>query len=283
MKRIFVKLFLVFIFFVAAYACKKTFIINTPYQVVDSTKAYLKIIHASPFFRLSTGAQDTFNVYLGNIRLNNVPFLTYGGLFPNAVNPNTSTITNTYMAVPAGLQQFHFSIPGVIKQDSVQLFAFTKNLNPGSFYTLLITDSILSKRDSSRIFVQDVFTTPLPGNISLRFIHAVLNDTVGKKVDVFSYARNTTILTNIPPDSTTAFQSLGYNTGVVDTFYVTRSLAPGQPSNTPLANRTILAKLPFSTNLTGASPQRVFTLYYKGNANLTTGTKARTLSSYINQ
>jgi hypothetical protein len=283
MKRIFVKLFLVFMFFVAAYACKKTFIINTPYQVVDSTKAYLKIIHASPFFRLSTGAQDTFNVYLGNIRLNNVSFLTYGGLFPNAVNPNTSTITNTYMAVPAGLQQFHFSIPGVIKQDSVQLFAFTKNLNPGSFYTLLITDSILLKRDSSRIFVQDVFTTPLPGNISLPFIHAVLNDTVGKKVDVFSYARNTTILTNIPPDSTTAFQSLGYNTGVVDTFYVTRSLAPGQPSNTPLANRTILAKLPFSTKLTGASPQRVFTLYYKGNANLTTGTKARTLSSYINQ
>lgn len=283
MKNKLLKLFFITVFFTAIFACKKSFIINTPYQILDSSMAYLKIVHASPFFRQATGAQDTFNIFMGNIRLNNTPFLTYNGIFPNAVNPTSSNITNTYMVVPAGLQQFHFSIPGVINQDSVQLFSFSKNLNPGCFYTMLITDSVLSKRDSSKIFIQDIFTTPLQGNISLRFIHAVLNDTVGKTVDVFSYARNATILTKITPDSATAFQTLGYNTGVIDTFYVTRSLATGQPSNTPLANRTILAKLPFATNLTGASPQRVFTLYYKGDANTTTGKKPRTLSSYINQ
>ncbi|WP_298299375.1 hypothetical protein [Hydrotalea sp.] len=283
MKYIIIKIFVIVTFFAAIFACKKTFIINTPYQVLDSSMAYLKIVHASPFFRRATGAQDTFNVFVGNIRLNNTPFLTYNGIFPNAVNPTSSSITNTYMAVPAGLQQFHFSIPGVLNQDSVQLFSFSKKLNPGSFYTLLITDSMLSKRDSSKIFIQDIFSTPLQGNISLRFIHAVLNDTAGKTVDVFSYARNATILTKITPDSATAFQTLGYNTGVIDTFYVTRSLATGQPSNTPLANRTILAKLPFATNTTGAAPQRVFTLYYKGDANTATGKKPRTIASYINQ
>ncbi|MDE3126106.1 MAG: DUF4397 domain-containing protein [Bacteroidota bacterium] len=283
MKHTIIKIFLLFTFFAAIFACKKTFIINTPYQVLDSSKAYLKIVHASPFFRQVTGAQDSFNIYMGNIRLNNTPFLTYNGIFPNAVNPTSSNITNTYMAVAAGLQQFHFSLPGVVNQDSIQLFSFSKILNPGSFYTLLITDSILSKRDSSKIFIQDIFSTPLQGNISLRFIHAVLNDTIGKTVDIFSYARNATILTKITPDSTTAFQTLGYNTGVIDTFYVTRSLATGQPSNTPLANRTILAKLPFATNTTGAAPQRVFTLYYKGDGTTIVGKKPRTLASYINQ
>jgi hypothetical protein len=91
-------------------------------------------------------------------------------------------------------------------------------------------------------------------------------------VDIFSYARNNTVITNVPPGLVTPFFSLGFNAGVADTFYVTRPAVAG----TPLANRIVLSKLAF-----GAANQRTYTLYYKGDANLTTGTKARTLSSYV--
>ncbi|MBS1565631.1 MAG: hypothetical protein JST39_14675, partial [Bacteroidetes bacterium] len=134
--------------------------------------------------------------------------------------------------------------------------------------------------DSSQIFVQDYWIQPAAGYINLRLMHAVLNDTVGKTVDLFSYAKNTTIFTGIKPGQTTAFSAVGYNYQTPDTFYVTRS---GVPAATPLSSRLILAKLLFVPISTGAVPQRTFTLYYKGDGNLTSGTKARSLASYINQ
>jgi len=47
-------------------------------------------------------------------------------------------------------------------------------------YSLIITDSIKSARDSSQIFVQDSWINPAPGYINVRLVHAVLNDTVAK-------------------------------------------------------------------------------------------------------
>ena len=248
-------------------ACKKQSDMVAPYDASTDATAYFRVIHAAPNFRLFFNAPDSFNVYVNGNKMNS-PFLTYGSIFPGV------STNNGYIAVAPGLQQIKMSVHGFASAtpDSTQLLNFTKVFTNGQYYTLFITDSIKFKPDVA--FKLDAFTKPLTGNVGLRFIHGVLNDTTGKTVDIYSYARNTTVYTNIKPDSTTTFSSFGFNVGVADTFYVTRSAVAG----TLLANRIVLAKLAFApTN------QRTYSLYFRGDVNLTTGTKARALLSYLHQ
>ena len=128
--------------------------------------------------------------------------------------------------------------------------------------------------------MQDVYTPAIQGYINLRFVNAVLTDsavtTTGTTtVDLFSYARNTTVFTKIRPDSVTAFSLLGNNISVADTFYVTRTLATGAPATTPLSGRVVLAKLAIAP-----LNQRTYTLYYRGDATVSTS-KTKTLISYV--
>ena len=149
-----------------------------------------------------------------------------------------------------------------------KLINFTKVFLTGQYYTLLVTDSIKSLRDSSQMFLLDKYTTPTQGNYSLRFIHAVLNDTLGLNVDIFSTRRNGNIFSNIKPGTVSGFSTLPYNTQLNDTLFVRRTGT--------LNNLT-------SINNIGFSNQRVYTLYYRGDANLTSSTKARLLTTYIHQ
>jgi hypothetical protein len=145
----------------------------------------------------------------------------------------------------------------------------------------MLTDSVKLSRDSSKIFIPDNLgeITPLTGYINLRLIHGVMNDTTGKAINISSYSRNADIMTNVKPGTTTVFSRYNYNPGVVDTFYV-RRYVQGAPANSTL----ILAKIPFnSANVgSGSLDLRSFTLYYKGDGNLATGTKGRSLAAYIN-
>jgi hypothetical protein len=249
-------------------ACKKESEMNAVFApTTNDNAAFFRIIHAAPGFRQVFNAPDSFNVYINGNKITS-PFLTYGSIFP------TATTGNGYIATPPGLQQIKMSVHGFASAnpDSTLLINFTKVFTAGQYYTLFVTDVLKANPDAS--FVQDVFTKPLTGNVNLRFAHFVLNDTATKLVDVFSYARNATIFANIAPGTGTSFGSFGFNVAVADTFYITRPAAVG----TPLANRIVLAKTAFSpTN------QRTYTLYYRGDGNLTTGTKARTLTSYLHQ
>lgn len=246
-------------------SCKKNTDMVAPYDAATDATAYLRVIHASPYFRQQFNVPDSFNVYVNGNKMN-APFLTYGSIFPG-----TST-NNGYVAVSPGLQQIRISVNGFASAspDSTQIINFTKVFTNGQYYTLFLSDSLKFYPDKA--FLSDAFTRPLNGNVNVRFIHGVLNDTLGKTVDIYSYARNTTVFANIPAGLVTPFNALGFNVGVPDTFYVTRNA----PAGTLLANRIILAKMAFSpTN------QRSYSLYFRGDANLTTGTKARSLSSYL--
>jgi hypothetical protein len=259
----------IFLLFVTV-SCQKEYTVHAS-EESTAGMAFLKIIHASPNFRALTGQQDTFNIYIGGLKVNGATF-TYNSIFPAAG-------TNTYMAVEPGLKEIRLTVPGVVKTDSVNIYSFNKQMEAGKYYTFMITDSInAASRDSSRIFVEDSYSTPPAGYISIRFIHTVMNDTVDKKVDLFSYAKNSTIISNVSRDSVSSYISLGYNLQTVDTFYVTRAATSG----TALSARIILAKQAFTTtNIVGATDQRCFTLYYKGNGNLTTGTKPRALAGFV--
>ncbi len=248
-------------------ACKKETKMNATYESATDQTAYLRVIHASPNFRQVFNAPDSFNVYVNNVKMN-APFLTYGSIFPAA------TTGNGYVAVAPGQQQVKISVNGFASAspDSTQILTLSKTFGAGEYYTLFISDSLKSNPNAS--FVPDLFTKPLNGNAGIRFMHAVLNDTAGKSVDVYSYARNATVFTNLLPGQVSPIVSLGVNVGVADTFYVTRSA----PAGTLLANRIVLAKLALA-----AANQRNYSLYFRGDANLTTGTRARTLSVYLHQ
>jgi hypothetical protein len=249
---------------VMLYSCKKALTKVADYKIADSSMAYIKIVDAADSFRARTGRPDTFALFINNIRVTSPNSATSTALSFGGVWPVTTTASNGYLAVYPGVDSIKLAVPGQVIPDSLYVTAFLKNLLPGKYYTFLVTDSVKSARDSNRIFVQDVFTTPVPGYINLRFANAVINDTAGKTVDLWSYSRNAAVVSKIKPDSITSFQVLGINTAVSDTFYVRRT---GTTLN--------LAKLAIPFN-----SQRTYTLFYYGDGNLTAGKKARALGSF---
>jgi hypothetical protein len=263
----------------AFMACEKKYDWVGEQELVNGSKSYIKFVHASPSFRIIHGAQDTFNINVNGKKINSAA-LTYNGMWPFSVNATTNSITATYAAVEPGPNTIRLVVPGVNYRDSTVIFEMTKELAAGGKYTFLLTDSVKMDRDSSKIFVRDPDDeiSTLPNFISIRFIHAVLNDTAGTTVNISSYARNANLITNVKPGTTTVYSRITLP-GTVDTFYV-RRYAVGAPANTGL----ILAKIPFNSAIAGggANERRSYTLYYKGDANLASGTKGRSLSTYIN-
>ena len=149
--------------------------------------------------------------------------------------------------------------------------SLTKTFLPDLLYTLMITDSIASTRDSSQIFVQDSYLQPVVGYFNLRFIHAVLNDTAGKMIDIYSTRTNRSIFTNVKPGSISTFTQYPYNAVLSDTLYVRRSGSPAIVLDT--------------LNTVSFSNGRTYTLYYRGDGttNYNTNTKRRHLATYLHQ
>lgn len=268
---------------IATVSCDKKFEGLLKAEQINTSKAYLKIVHASPSFRAIHNAPDSFNIFVNGKKINST-FLTYNGMWPFSVNATTNSTAATYAAVEPGTNTIKLSVPGKASTfpDSAAIFSIDKTLTGGKYYTLLITDSIKMQRDSSKIFVEDQFNE-LPsrdGYINFRFVNAAMNDTAGKAVNLSSFSRNAILFSNVKPGQLTGFGQFGWNIAVGDTFYVRRFV----PSSTQDTGR-ILAKVFVNTALIGGGTpfRRSVTLYYKGDANLTTGTKARSLAAYINE
>jgi len=232
-------------------ACTKDDKLKATYQI-NNGGAYFRLIHAAPSFRLVYSQPDSFHVFINGAKING-PFLTYNANFPAAAS------INGYAAVQAGTQPVKFSVAGTVNPDSIAIVTFNSTFTAGEWYTMLITDS-------ARVLLTDSYTKPAAGSYGIRFINAVMNDTAGKAVDVFSIRANANIFTNIKPGVTaTPFQAGSYNS-LNDTLYVRRA---GTTFNLAVLNNQAFAH------------QRAYTLYYKGNGSLATGTKARALAAYL--
>ncbi len=259
-KYISLAVILVFVF-ALFYSCKK----DTSHIGVNSNlyQSYLKVIHAAPGFAQVFNAPDNFNVIVGGINGQRLASaFTYGSAFP----ANTFNL-DTYAAVPSGSQDIRLVLKGVVNIDSITVATIPQNLAPGNYYTLVITDSITTTSNYSKIFTQDIFAVPTSGTYFLRFIDAVMNDTTGKTVDVYSFRAGTTIFKNISPGTVTSFNSTVFNS-IPDSFSIRRS-----GTTFELAR---LNTVSFTNN------QRVYTLIYRGNGTLTSGTKARGAFVYNN-
>jgi hypothetical protein len=235
------------------------------------TEAFIKVVHAAPSVRTIFGVPDSLNLYVGSVKVNaiaantangHIVGLSYGGIYP--------TTTNSYTAVPSGAQSIRLTVNGISTQDSVTIVTLQKNLIPGGYYSLIVTDSVNSARDSSKIWLQDVPPVPTAGRgfVYYRFINAVMNDTAGTTVDLYSQRRNQILFPKVAIGSTTAFTSFPTMLGVLDTLYVRRT-----------GTTNILAKLLPTASLTD---QRMYTFIYEGNTIAATGTKVKALISYNN-
>lgn len=242
-------------------ACKKQTDLVANFSL-GSDKAFLRVIHVAPSFRSIYNAPDSFNIYVNNFKVNNT-YLSYGGQFPIS-----STTLNGYFAVSPGINNVVFSYGGKLKEngDSIPFSLMDRSFALGKFYSIIITDNYNSSTDSVKIILEDKFTTPASNNYALRFVHAVLNDTAGKNIDVYSKRKAANIVSNIKPGQVVDFQNISMASTTSDTLFVRRA-----------------GTLNTLSTLNGASfsSQRAYTMIYRGDGKLTTGTKARSLATYV--
>ena len=264
---------IIFIVVLAGFvSCKRDFALKDPTSTTTGT-AMLRIIDASPNFRNIFGLADSFNVFVNGSKITGYTpgtsvVMTYNNNFP------TASSGFGYVSVPAGTQPIKLSVAGVVNPDSLPIQTFTKTLLADKMYTLLITDSINSTRDSSQMFVQDSYQQPTVGYYNFRFIHAVWNDTVGKTIDLWSTRTNRYLATGIKPGAITGFGQLPFNATYTDTLIIRRSVT-GFPLDT----------LPTINYIN----QRTYTVYYKGDGNIRYDLKsagplkARHMAIYVHQ
>lgn len=227
------------------------------------SKAFLKVIHVAPGFTQVFNAPDNFNVLVGALGGTRIAAsMTYNSAFPvNTIN------TDTYAAVPAGAQDIRLVARGTVNIDSVTIAAFPKNLEAGKFYTLVITDSITTAPAATKIFSNDAVFWPNSGVYSLRFIHAVMNDTVGKTVDVYSARKGGNVFTNVAPGTVLNFADQTWS-NLADTIIIRRS------GVTPVQELARINGVSFTN-------RRVYTILYKGNTTITASTNVRARSVVI--
>jgi hypothetical protein len=247
-------------------SCKRDIALKDPGVPLSPNSAYLSMIDVAPNLNTVLGVKaDTFNILLNNIKSTGYtsgtsPVMTFSGIYP--LNGTTSG----YAEVAAGDQTIKFA-RGVNTLDSVVFLTFNESLQPKTYYTLLITDSIKSGQDAARMFLKDNFAPVDSSSYNLRFVNAVLNDTAA--VDVWSARQANTIFSNVKPGAVVDFTKLN-SSWVPDTLFCRRA-------GTKVGLDTLLTQ-----NFYGL---RTYTLVYKGNAFSTvkTDTKRRHLITYVNR
>jgi hypothetical protein len=248
------------------FSCKRDMALKDK-AISPTGTALVRLIDVSPNLGtvLNTNA-DTFNVLFNGAKFTGYSAGTAAAMAFGATYPFAGT-NNGYASVPAGNQEIKF-VKGFNTLDSVVLATFHKTLLPDTYYSFIITDSVNSGRDSSKIFIKDSLYSVTAGYFNWRFVNAALNDTAN--IDVWSTRNNKNIFPNVKPGSISAFATYAYNSQLSDTLFVRRA-------GTQIGLDTLIS--------VSLSNQRSYTLIYKGNAlsNKSTDTKRRHLINYLNK
>src|SRR4030095_6098404 len=262
MKKYFSLFIFIMTVLVIITACEKDFTKFTNEPLFIGDQAFLRVMHVSPNFRAVQNKPDSFNVYVGTTKFNGSLF-TYNGAFPAA-----AINANTYAAVPSGSQAIRLSLQGVNNIDSVTVMQLDKNLEAGKYYTFFVTDSLKSQQDPNKVWVNDINFLPTDTTqYKVRFAHMILNDTAGKKVDVYSFRQAGHIFSNISPGAVTDYSGLATPT-TLDTISVRRA---GSAFELARMNGISYVKT------------REYTILFKGNPGSTSGTKGRSAIVYNNR
>lgn len=208
-----------------------------------SNKAMVQVYNAA----VSSGG-SLINV--DNSPVNGATALTYGSAFP----------ASTYFVSEPGLRSF-FIKPS--SASSVQLpVAFSENFQASRYYNIFIFDTLTAAR---QITVPTEIEIPSDTTARVRFANFIYSAAAVPAVDIFSVKRQANVFTNVSATEVTGFIPFASNTS--DTLIVRST-----------GTTTSLAELK------GFNPtrKRSYTVVFRGRYQSTSGTIARTLSSFAN-
>lgn len=231
----------------------------------NNNSSFIKLIHISP--NLTTlNILDSINIKVDD-KLIFANFITYGGLFPSLVN--------NYFIITSGSHKIT-----ILSKTKQKIDTILKNINydfeANSYYSLIINDGILNSNQAQ--IIKDINIEPSTNlNVfKIRFLHLVLNDTVGKNIDIYSIKLKLNIFQNISSNTITDFKELPF---------IKSTLTPYNEIDTFIVRRTgigyELARLITNSNPAPLQSFKTYSLIYRGNA---VGTvKAKGLFLYSNK
>jgi hypothetical protein len=177
----------------------------------------------------------------------------------------SSAYTSTYPNAPS----FMIMNPGtraILVKDTLATTTqvpinINANLEAGSYYTIFTYDSINNAKSK---MVKDLIVTPSDTTARVRFANFPYSTAAIPNIDLYSTRRAANVFSNVSLAGVTDF--IPYASNLLDTLYVRET---GKTSN--------LAAI------VGFSPitKRSYTVIFRGSYRLTTGTAARTLSSFL--
>jgi len=235
---------------VVIHACKRELPTHAGYTGTGGM-AFIKIVDASPNWRKIFSQPDSLDIFIGGNKVNNT-MLKFGTSFPAY---NTSNIG--YAAVKPGQQAITINSNTNGTENTV--VTLQKNLVAGSYYTLIITDSIQSTRDSSQIWLNDYFGGVVAGTgyTNIRLVSAVWDDSANATFNLYSPRRNQTFFSKVPKGAISAFVSIPTILSSLDTLYMIKS-------NTGAIVAKFIPTIPFGD-------QEFYTIYNIGDTTVSLG------------
>lgn len=173
---------------------------------------------------------------------------------------NVFPATGLGYSVPGGVNGF--LVKDTLTSSTQVPLSFSQNLAAGKMYTIFMYDTINSPKQKT---VETNIVIPADTTARLRFANFIFTKTAVPAVDIFSKRRNVNVFTNVNVTEVTDF--IPVPSAFTDTFYVRETGTTNQ-----------LAVL----NGLNPTQKRSYTLVFRGRYQTTSGTIARTLSSFIN-
>jgi len=177
--------------------------------------------------------------------------LSLGSVFPSSAHASE---------IPGGLNAF--LIKDTLSTSTQAQLSFAENMQVGKYYTIFMYDTTTAAKQKT---VETTIVIPADTSARIRFANFIYSSSAIPAVDIFSKVKNMNVFTNVNVTQVTDF--MPYPSGITDTFLVREA-----------GTMTQLAAL------NGMTPteKRSYTLVFRGRYASTSGTVARTLSSFIN-
>jgi hypothetical protein len=222
-------------------ACEKdTSLFHTEQQDL-SKKALVKV------YSSTLGANRNY-VFFDNLPVTGAG-IAYGNLFPSV---------SFYAAIDAGNK--NVEIRDTLLTTTQNAIRFSSNFLAGKYYTIFTYDTLNAAK---QVTVEDKIVVPNDTTARIRFANMIFSRTAIPAVDIFSIKRQANVFTNIPTTGVTDF--IPYATDIADTLFVR---ATGTTTNLTQLNAIV------------AREKRSYTVVFRGVYQMTTGTLARTLTSF---
>lgn len=177
--------------------------------------------------------------------------IAYGGLFP-ALSPS-------YAALAAGTR--NIAIRDTLVPSTQYPISFSAPMIGGNYYTIFAYDSLNAPKFR---LIQDNIQVFNDTAARIRFANFPFSTTAIPNVDIFSQKQQANIFTNISTAAVTDF--IMFRANISDTLYVRPT---GTTNNLTQLNGLV------------ATAKRNYTLIFRGSYRSTTGTAARTLTSFL--